>query len=189
MSVFKRYNGKRLSSDDPNWDRGTWYMWQRIGGGKVVHKSLRGVSTESEALEIEKALIRTVAGKMEHKHARRLAKRADAILQIEKPEYVYLLQSGGYIKIGRTTDIQSRVKAVNDTITPFDVHLLMTVRVHDSASVERSLHLLYEPFRVKGEWFNISQKMIAPLMMNLLNFGIESTYLQPTDEKAEAPKS
>lgn len=48
MSVFKRYRGKRITSKDKNWSKGTWYVWKRING-KVVHKALKDAVTKEQA--------------------------------------------------------------------------------------------------------------------------------------------
>jgi integrase len=60
MSVFKRFNKRRLkSSKDKDWSKGTWYMWKRLGG-RIIHKSLPEAQTKEQAeiaerFEIERA--------------------------------------------------------------------------------------------------------------------------------------
>lgn len=60
MSVFKRFGGKRITSDDPNWAKGTWYMYKRLGGEKPIQKALPTAKTlaqaeRAELVEIAKA--------------------------------------------------------------------------------------------------------------------------------------
>lgn len=55
MSVFKRFNGKRITADDPNWDRGTWYVYKRIAGQPPIQKAIPEARTkkQAEAAEIK----------------------------------------------------------------------------------------------------------------------------------------
>jgi hypothetical protein len=52
MSVFKKYRGKRIKEDDPDYSKGTWYVWRRVGG-TILHKALKGVANELDAKEVE----------------------------------------------------------------------------------------------------------------------------------------
>lgn len=53
MSVFKRYNGKRITSDDPNWSRGTWYVYKRIAGQPPIQKAIPEAKTMKQAEQAE----------------------------------------------------------------------------------------------------------------------------------------
>lgn len=53
MSVFKRYNGKRITSSDPNWSKGTWYIYKRLPGQKPIQKAVPEAKTEKQALQAE----------------------------------------------------------------------------------------------------------------------------------------
>ncbi len=48
MSVFKKYQGKRITPKDKNWSRGTWYLWKRVNG-RIIHKALKGADTKEKA--------------------------------------------------------------------------------------------------------------------------------------------
>ena len=56
MSVFKRFNGKKITSKDKNWGRGTWYMWKRVNG-QIIHKPLKDALTKSDAEAAERSII------------------------------------------------------------------------------------------------------------------------------------
>jgi integrase len=50
MSVYKRFNGKKLaSSKDPNWSKGKWYIWKRVRGHKTIHKAVPEAQTKEQA--------------------------------------------------------------------------------------------------------------------------------------------
>lgn len=55
VSVYKRYNGKKVTSTDPNYDKATWYCWVRVRG-QVIHQKL-AVRTKAQAEKEEKVLI------------------------------------------------------------------------------------------------------------------------------------
>lgn len=56
MSVFKRYQGKRITSKDKNWSKGTWYIWKRVNG-KVIHKALKHAVTKEQAEAAARAIV------------------------------------------------------------------------------------------------------------------------------------
>lgn len=53
VSVFKRFNGKRITSDDPNWSRGTWYVYKRIAGRPPIQKAIPEAKTKAQAEQAE----------------------------------------------------------------------------------------------------------------------------------------
>lgn len=63
MSVFKRYNGKRISSANPNWSKGTWYIYKRLPGQKPIQKAVPEAKTEKQALQAELKEITTAFNK------------------------------------------------------------------------------------------------------------------------------
>lgn len=65
MSVFKRYNGKRITADDPNWDRGTWYMYKRIAGQRPIQKAIPEAKTKKQA---ETAELKEIAAAFNRKY-------------------------------------------------------------------------------------------------------------------------
>lgn len=57
MSVFKRYNRKRVTADDPNWSKGTWYVLKRIKGKPRIYQAIPEARTQKQAEKAELALI------------------------------------------------------------------------------------------------------------------------------------
>lgn len=54
MSVYKRFNGKRVRRGDSNYQRATWYMWFRVRGRKTpIHRSIPEAQTLKQALQAE----------------------------------------------------------------------------------------------------------------------------------------
>lgn len=170
MSVFKRFNGKKISPDSPDWERGTWYMWQRIGKGKAIHKSLRGIETEEEALRAECDIMRTVAKHAEEKHAIKIAKRLSKTTDPDKTEYLYILESGGHFKIGRTTDIPTRLKSITKTIIPFRTQLIFAVAIKGASIAEKMIHAKFSDKRVKGEWFIFTEYELREVKLKMIDF-------------------
>lgn len=150
MSVFKKYAGKRIAAGDPNWEKATWYVWRRING-TILHRALKGVFTETEAQETEQQMVRQIAAQTGTKLSARAVQ--SFMLTTSEPTHVYLLESGGYYKIGRTTNITKRVSELAKTIVPFQTNVVMTILVRDAVGVERVMHQEYAKYRVKGEWF------------------------------------
>lgn len=55
MSVYKRYKGKKLKKDDPDWDKGKWWMEFQLRGHDV-HESIPGARTQSQAERAESSI-------------------------------------------------------------------------------------------------------------------------------------
>lgn len=75
--------------------------------------------------------------------------------------YVYVLKSdAGEYKIGRTNNIESRIKA-HQSQYPFRVSILSIIKTDDMNKLESELHNLYENKQIKGEWFNLDENDVA----------------------------
>lgn len=70
--------------------------------------------------------------------------------------YVYLLKSGDHYKIGRSDDIERRVKEVR-TQMPESLVLTHTIRTDDPSGIERYWHERFQNQRANGEWFKLSR--------------------------------
>jgi len=71
--------------------------------------------------------------------------------------YIYVIESTGLYKIGRTLNIQSRMKTYV-TENPHPTKLIIDAQVNDYESVEKTLHKTFKNKRVRGEWFNLNKK-------------------------------
>lgn len=64
--------------------------------------------------------------------------------------YVYFIQQGEYVKVGRAVDVPQRLDAFNIG-SPLELSLLVAVPAH--ADLEGAIHARFEHLRQKGEWF------------------------------------
>lgn len=78
-------------------------------------------------------------------------------------EYVYAIKStypgSAYYKIGRTTNIKSRLGGLQ-TSNPFRLELLCAIRTYESIALEQTLHKELSEFRCAGEWFAVDEKIV-----------------------------
>lgn len=176
MSVFKIFRGKRIHPGDPNWKAGRWYVYKRCSG-VVVHHALKGAFSEKEALEAEAQIIRRIARKADQKFADKLAIKAAQLPTNGKPKpvngHIYVLESGGYYKIGQTVNLAGRFKQISKTIIPFDTRILLTAEIEDGAvECERYFHNKYAAFCVKGEWFDLTRTQLEELMREMVEYAL-----------------
>lgn len=74
--------------------------------------------------------------------------------------YVYLLESGGYYKIGYSYKPWTRVKRLA-TGSPVPIRLVHQIRTEFFRQVERKLHERFASRRLRGEWFDLNDDDIA----------------------------
>ncbi len=60
MSVYKRYNGKRITSKHPAYSKARWWVLKRIRGHKTIHQVVPEARTKEEAELAERQLVRAV---------------------------------------------------------------------------------------------------------------------------------
>jgi integrase len=60
MSVFKKYNGKRITSKHPKYADARWWMYKRIKGHKTIHKSLPEAQNKEQAETAERKEIEKI---------------------------------------------------------------------------------------------------------------------------------
>jgi hypothetical protein len=73
-------------------------------------------------------------------------------------EYVYVIKDvdiSGYYKIGRTTDLYTRLSTFEVKL-PFEIEVIAILQCGNAIQLERELHRRFASKRVKGEWFNLS---------------------------------
>lgn len=76
-------------------------------------------------------------------------------------EIVYILTNDsmdGYIKIGRTKDLESRMRQLDNTSTPLPFECFCACIVEDAVFVERQMHEAFKPHRTRSnrEFFEMS---------------------------------
>lgn len=75
-------------------------------------------------------------------------------------EFVYLLKSGKFYKIGRTNSVGRRQYEIA-TQMPEEVVEIHRISTDDSVGIERYWHQRFASKRLKGEWFNLSSEDVA----------------------------
>lgn len=74
--------------------------------------------------------------------------------------YVYLLEGGGYYKIGRAKDPLARTGTLKIQL-PFKTRLVHVIPCEDPVKAERQFHDAYHEERVNGEWFSLDKEEVA----------------------------
>ena len=96
-------------------------------------------------------------------------------------EIVYVLTNPtmpGLIKIGRTTNLEQRVKSLSsDTGVPLPFEVFYACSVRDANEVERALHNAFGDHRInpKREFFELDPERVYPVlkfMIHLQNLGL-----------------
>jgi len=86
----------------------------------------------------------------------------------KKVGYVYLIESGGLIKIGYTSNFKKRLAQYNTHNS--NVNIVGVFEKENAFLIESILHEAYEDFRVKGEWFDLPKDALCELL-NYFNNG------------------
>ena len=69
--------------------------------------------------------------------------------------FVYLIKSGDHFKIGRSDNVERRVRQISVSL-PEAVTLEYAIRTDDPVGIEAYWHRRFENRRAKGEWFRLT---------------------------------
>ncbi len=72
--------------------------------------------------------------------------------------YTYIIESQGFIKIGRTIEMESRLKSYETHNPMFKVLKIM------KEDLEQDLHYLMWDMRFKNEWFSLDEETLEFLL-------------------------
>lgn len=107
-------------------------------------------------------------------------------------EIIYILINEampGYVKIGRTTDLEQRIRTLDNTSMPLPFECYYACTVNDAQFVERQLHDAFLDHRVRSsrEFFEISPERVlsALKMAELENVTPKKDFVEtPEDQQA-----
>ena len=71
--------------------------------------------------------------------------------------YLYLLRCNKYYKIGISSSLEQRIDYLQIG-NPYEIDLLMAVKIGNSLESEKLLHERFSHRRVRGEWFELDTK-------------------------------
>ena len=74
--------------------------------------------------------------------------------------FVYLLECGGFYKIGKAKGLDNRISQL-EILVPFPTNLVCAIETRDRHEEEKFWHDYYQSYRIKGEWFRLSDKDVS----------------------------
>lgn len=126
-------------------------VFHAISLKNLVEPFFNAIENDSDFNEWLKEQERIEIKKLEIEHFQKAIQMASQII-VEKPIYkTYIIQdpSTKLIKIGKSTNIQERVKSLSNT-SGRKLNILLVIET----DIERELHNTFSRYRGIGEWFN-----------------------------------
>ena len=73
--------------------------------------------------------------------------------------YVYLLEGGGFYKIGKASNLDRRVLQIVPKL-PFECQLVHAIASDDCLRLEQWIHRRFDEWRLNGEWFGLTAEHV-----------------------------
>jgi Meiotically Up-regulated Gene 113 (MUG113) protein len=103
-------------------------------------------------------------------------------------QYLYLIESQHFCKIGIANDVQSRLAQLS-TGNPFELKLLACYSYENAEVVERSIHQRFAEKRARGEWFALGEQDLSEFHQICLLLGGIPSAVSPTAEEEEVEEA
>ena len=91
----------------------------------------------------------------------------------------------GLIKIGRTDDLNARLKALNTSCAPSPHHYVAVSQTFDNVRDEKMAHAFFESCRKEGEFFEVTVEEVQRLFHNIITLQYNKELLASVQKKAD----
>lgn len=138
-------------------------MYRRINSAFPSHRTLNNRFKSKE--EMLDAFRGWTSGKDGYSDILEFLPETAVVIQrasIARPKegYVYLIASGKHYKIGRSDQLERRVKEIRIAL-PEAATLVHTIRTDDPPGIEAYWHRRFADQRANGEWFALTPQDVA----------------------------
>jgi hypothetical protein len=86
---------------------------------------------------------------------------------ITNGKFVYFVEGNKLIKIGKTWNLKKRMCSLNSA-SPIELKLIGYCETKYPDNLEQYLHKLFEDYRIRGEWFNLTKEDIYNIIQKEL---------------------
>lgn len=143
--------------------------------GKMLRKCFPPGTPRGEMRQWRNAMRRSRPDSWQRRHPRKMAYPAARSGWC----FIYIIECAGLVKIGRTSDIYMRLRAIK---TENSAPIILRALFPCHSDMESELHLRFKGARVKGEWFILCEELKA--LIEHVNAGKNPlTYLWPDAEQ------
>lgn len=109
----------------------------------------------------------------------------DYISYTDPHDYVYLMDDGEFIKIGRSTDPYKRRNSMQAG-SPRDINIVCTIpcnSVEDGIALESILHNNFAAYHIRGEWFDIRSKINLSVWLDCFGTCVDYSIIRNYNRK------